>query len=63
MRLLSLSNTHFGWMVTGGLEYAVTSHFVARGELRYAWYEAKMYNARSIGGDGGAVMLGGSYRW
>jgi len=59
----TLSNTHAGWFVAAGLEYALIDNWTVRAQYRYAEYEKRPYNAVSLGAHASAIMLGVNYRF
>ena len=58
-----LRNTHPGFVVGGGLAYAMTPNFSIAGEFRYVDLSARPYGLVSTGSEVSAVSLRGDYRF
>lgn len=61
------SNTHFGWTVGGGAEYAFTPNWIGRAEVRYSDFSKKSYQTPdgkvNAGWDQTTATLGISYKF
>jgi outer membrane immunogenic protein len=61
------SNTHVGWTAGGGVEYAFTSHWIGRAEVRYSDFEKKnyetLYGPVKSGWNQTTTELGVSYKF
>jgi outer membrane immunogenic protein len=51
------SNSHTGWTIGAGVEYALTNNWSLRGEYRYHDFGTKNYAIPSPGGQGTDVHL------
>ena len=51
------SNSHTGWTVGAGVEYALSNNWSLRGEYRYHDFGTKNYSYQALGGQGTDVHL------
>lgn len=61
------SNTHFGWTIGAGAEYAFSPNWIARAEVRYSDFDNQTYSLAEgdvdAGWDQTAVTVGLSYKF